>query len=121
MYSTFFEIGGHVVESYTEEDYGSRPSLMPLLEVAKERGVPRPLVREASREIQDHTGIDAMKISRAHGRGRRARWAFTTAAALAAADGPIPIGDAIAVGFLVGYGVYETSMAIKDVKEGVGY
>ena len=121
MYSTFFEIGGHVVESYYQEEFGPRPSPVPLLSVAKDRGIPTPLVRQASKEVQAETGLDVMKLSRAHGRARRARWAFTVAATLAAADGPLPIGDAMAVGVLGAYGVYETGMAIKDVAEGVGY
>lgn len=121
MYSTFFEIGGHVVESYTEEEFGPRPSPLPLVDFAKERGVPTPLVKKASKEVQQSTGIDAMQLSRAHGRARRARWALTTAAALAAVDGPLPVGDAIAIGVLGAYAGYEVGMAVKDVKEGVGY
>lgn len=110
-----------MVESYYQEEFGPRPSPVPLLSVAKDRGVPTPMVRLASKEVQETTGVDVLKVSRAHGRARRARWAFTTAAAIAAADGPLPIGDAIAVGVLGAYGVYEVGMAVKDVAEGVGY
>ena len=110
-----------MVESYYQKEFGPRPSPVPLLSVAKERGVPTPLVRQASKEVQEKTGIDVLKISRAHGRARRARWAITTAATLAAVDGPLPIGDAIAIGVLGAYAGYEAGMAIKDVAEGVGY
>ena len=121
MYSTFFEIGGHVVESYYEEEFGPRPRTNPLIVQAKRKGVPAPLVRQASKEIAASTGIDAMKVSSAYGRARRARRALTIAAALAAADGPLPIGDAIAIGVLGSYAAYETVMAVGEVKEGVGY
>jgi hypothetical protein len=33
--------------------------------------------------------------------------AFTIAGTLAMADGPLPIGDVLAIGVLVGYGSYE--------------
>ena len=33
------------------------------------------------------------------------------------ADGPLPIGDALAVGFLALYGGYEVGMAVKDIRQ----
>ncbi len=121
MYSTFFEIGGHVVESYYEEEFGSQPRTNPLIVQAKRKGIPATLVRQASKEVAESTGIDAMKISSAYGRASRARRALTIAAALAVADGPLPIGDAVAIGVLSSYAAYETVRAIGEVKEGVGF
>lgn len=122
-YATFFEIGGHVVESYVEsQGQPSRPvAKNVLLEKGKEMGVPKPLMRKGAKEIEKSTGIDLVKIANAPGRVRRASWAFRTAAALALVDGPLPVGDAIAVGLLATYGTYETVMVVKDIKEGTGY
>ena len=122
-YATFFEIGGHVVESYVEsQGQPSRPvANNVLLEKGKQMGVPKPLMRKGAKEIQKSTGFDIVKIANAPGRAKRAGWAFRTAAALALVDGPLPVGDAIAVGLLATYGTYETVMLVKDAKEGVGY
>lgn len=113
-YSTYFEIGGHVVESYVAENYGARPKSNPLMEYARQKKIPARLVREADREIKKETGISPVSISRTAGRAKRARWALTTAAALALVDGPIPVGDAIAAGFLAAYGVAEIGMAVSE-------
>ena len=40
---------------------------------------------------------------------------LTIAATLAAADGPLPFGDILAVGVLVGGGAYMTYSGVKDV------
>ena len=122
-YATFFEIGGHVVESYVEsQGQHSRPMAdNVLLEKGKQMGVPKPLMRKGAKEIQKSTGFDIVKLANAPGRAKRAGWAFRTAAALALVDGPLPVGDAIAVGLLATYGTYETVMLVKDAKEGVGY
>lgn len=128
-YATFFEIGGHVIESYIDQqnrvtlpNAGMRPaSGNYLLDKGKQMGVPKPLMRKGAKEIQKESGIDLLKIANAPGRVRRASWAFRTAAALALIDGPLPVGDAIAIGLLATYGTYETVMVAKDIKEGVGY
>ena len=122
-YSTYFEIGGHVLESYVESvGQPSRPIAQNvLMEKGKQAGVPKPLMRKGAKELEKSTGIDVMQIANAPGRVRRASWAFRTAAALAIVDGPLPVGDALAAGLLVTYGTYETVMIVKDVKEGVGY
>ena len=63
----------------------------------------------------DTDGYSAQRVTRGVGRARRARWAFVTAATLAAADGPLPIGDAAAIVFLAGYGIYEGYGAVQDI------
>jgi len=122
-YATFFEIGGHVIESkVVSSGQSPRPAATNyLLEKGKQMGVPKPLMRKGAKEIEKSTGIDIVKIGNVPGRARRAQWAFRTAAIIALADGPLPIGDAIAVGLLATYGTYEAAMIVKDVKEGVGY
>lgn len=121
-YATFFEIGGHVVESYVEsQGQPSRPAINPLMDKAKQKGVPKPLLRKGAKEIKAETGIDVVQISQGLGRAKRATWAFRTAAALALIDGPLPVGDAIAIGLLATYGTYEGVMFVKDVKEGSGF
>ena len=114
-YTTFFEIGGHVVESHVvQSGQPQRPVSITPRSISKKTGVPVPLVKQASKEFEQKTGYDVMRASGGYGRLRRARWAFTTAAAIAAADGPLPFGDAAAIAFLAGYGVYETVTGIGD-------
>ena len=116
-YTTFFEIGGHVIESYVDtETHGPRPAADPLLEIAKKHGVPKSLARAAMKESSEVLGgYDVARASRGVGRIRRARRAVTIAAALAAVDGPLPIGDTIAIGFLGTYAAYEMAVGVTDL------
>ena len=117
-YSTYFEIGGHVVESHVERPgVAARPSADPIRELARKHSVPVPLARAVVSEVSEKTDYDIHRASRAYGRLRRAKWAATTAATLAMADGPLPIGDALAIGFLAAYGVYETAHAVGDLRQ----
>jgi hypothetical protein len=117
-HTTFFEIGGHVIENeVVSRDMPGRPLSTDLNRIAKQTGVPAPLLRQGSREIQKSTGYDPVRAVGAYGRLRRARWAATTAGILAAADGPLPIGDALAIGFLGAYSIYEVGMAISDIRQ----
>ena len=115
-YTTYFEIGGHVIENeVVSRDMPGRPPSTDLKRIAKQTGVPQPLLRQASREVKKKTGYDPVRAAGAYGRLRRARWAATTAGVLAAADGPLPIGDALAIGFLGAYAVFEVGTAISDI------
>lgn len=122
IYSTYFEIGGHVLESYMDNHaytvYGPgavRPPAITPRSISKQTGVPTPLIKQANREIRDKTGYDVMRASQAHGRFRRARWAAGVAAALVMADGPLPVGDALAAGFLGAYATYEIVSGAQDL------
>ena len=117
-YTTYFEIGGHIVESYVAENYGARPKSNPLMEYARQKKIPARLLREVDFEIEKETGISPIDVWGTIGRAKRARWAFATAAAIALADGPIPVGDAIAAGLLAAYGVFEVGIAVSET---VGY
>ena len=91
-------------------------------EMMKERyGVSAKLIREASKSIEAKTGADATRFYQVPGRARRAQWAFTTAATLAMADGPLPFGDVAAIAVLTAYGTYEVVEAVGDIKAGTGY
>ena len=122
MHTTFFEIGGHVIESYVVSGgVEQRPPQNIVLQKGKQLGVPKPLITQASKEMKEAIGVDIIKLGSAGGRGRRAGWALRTAAALALVDGPVPIGDALAAGLLVAYAGYEVTRTAIDVKEGFGY
>ena len=116
-YSTYFEIGGHVIETQLDESHGPRPPADPLMELAKKHGVPKPLARKAIKETSDSIGYDIQRASRGAGRLRRARRALSIAATLAAVDGPLPIGDAVAIGFLGIYGGYEIVAGVGDLAQ----
>jgi len=58
---------------------------------------------------------DVVRASKAPGRMRRARYALQIAATLAAVDGPLPFGDVLAAGLLIGGGWYLIYSGAKDV------
>ena len=109
-HTTYFEIGGHVVESYLRDHHevAPRPSLDVVPQISNITGVPKPLLRAGAEQLKKDTDIDLMKLGKKFRRAQRARWAFTTAGSLAAADGPLPFGDAAAMVLLGVYGAYET-------------
>ena len=115
-YATYFEIGGHVIETTLDSRiHGPRPAADPLMELAKKHGVPKPLARKAMKESSEAIGYDVARASRGVGRLRRAKRAFGIAAVFAAADGPLPFGDAVAVGVLGSYGIYEVVTGVGDI------
>lgn len=116
-YATYFEIGGDIIESVVDTPTKRPPATSVPKYVKKKYGVPEPVTKKAAKQVKADTGVDVIKLSGVHGRARRARWAFTTAAALALADGPLPIGDVLAVGVLAAYGTYEVVQGVSDVKE----
>ena len=122
-YQTYFEIGGYVIESYVDghEGLANRPPNNPLKDLAKRTGIPQPLVRSGNKQLKKDTGVDIVKVAHGLGRGKRASWALRTAAALALADGPLPIGDALAIGVLATYGTYEIYQMASETKEGLGF
>lgn len=113
MSVSYFELGGHIIENVIEDT--NRPPAITARSISKQLNVPTPVVTAVSKDIQKKTGKDPLKVAESYGRLRRARWAFTTAAALAAADGPLPFGDMAAIGILGAYGIYETSTAVKSI------
>ena len=121
-YATFFEIGGHVIESYVGQSEGvpQRPRRMTFeKEIKRVAGVPAPLARAAAREIKETSGVDLGKFVEGISHAKRASWAARTALAISLVDGPLPFGDVIAIGVLTVYGAYETYEAVKDFSEAV--
>ena len=120
MNSSFFEIGGRVVESITEDltysqqdeyiydlvyrDIQPEDVGVALADTAVAR------IRGDNVEFIPHLPKNIRKA----GRARRAKQAATIAVALAAADGPLPIADLVAIGFLSGYAGYEVYRIITD-------
>ena len=117
-HSTYFEIGGHVIESFVE----ARPDVKPrprkdIVEhhLSTQYHIPKKLTKKAAKQVSDETGYDVQRASEGIARGKRAQWAFSTAATLAMADGPLPIGDVLAIGVLGLYGSYEVYHGFKDI------
>ena len=119
-YTTYFEIGGQVIETYVEGHHHHaplRPRADPLHHYMKEEhGVSKSMTRAALKQASPE-GYDLNRASRGAGRARRARWALSLAGTLAMADGPLPIGDVLAIGFLGVYGAYEGTQAYHDIRQ----
>jgi len=58
-------------------------------------------------QAADYAGLDPVELAESIARTRRARRAIQVALLLAAADGPLPIGDMLAIGVLGVYAGYE--------------
>ena len=102
--TSFLNMGGTLLDLNTRYEYREGISVSDQ-EFYSE--VEQLLVSEASKAL----GFDPMDVIEAGGRLRRATRAVKLAAFLAAADGPLPIGDMLAIGVLgvyAGYEVYKT-------------
>jgi len=69
--------------------------------------------KEIVRLAAEKMGVDIEELGKVPGRMRRARRAITIAATLAAADGPIPVGDVVAIGVLGAYAGYEIYKTVE--------
>lgn len=107
-YTTYFEIGGQVIETYVE---GHHPDV-PIRPHGASEVITKAALKHASSE-----GYDFNRAARGAGRARRARSALSLAGTLAMADGPLPIGDVLAIGVLGVYGVYEGTQAYGDIRQ----
>jgi hypothetical protein len=115
-YETYFEIGGHILES----TFATAENPRPRINTANNLQTTDLAVAVAPGAVAKSAGkksYDAKRATRAPARARRAKWAFTLAASMALADGPLPIGDAIAIMTLSAYAGYELGMAYKDVRQ----
>ena len=105
---SYFEIHGHIVES-SVEDYTSPPSpqLGGFAAERPERGR-NSAKTESVMSVAKDTGESRTHWDRS--RKMRIRTAMTVAASIALADGPLPIGDSIAVAALLIYSGYEAGL-----------
>ncbi len=107
MNSTFFEIGGHVIEC-PAAGLEVQPSFERAVTTATVEvemgGTSTGFIQRRGREATKPTVEEYGSVP---GRVRRARLAFGIAGTMALADGPLPVGDAVGIAVLVGYGSYE--------------
>ncbi len=117
--SSFFEISGEIIECLDEDTLFQIQS--PLESAAEEvigSRVDRMMGISNQREpAAGETGFTPGEVVQSLGRLRRATTAATWAVTLATADGPLPFGDALAVGVLAGYSAYELSLIYRDYRD----
>jgi len=103
--TSFLNMGGTLIDLNTKYQYREAISVSDQ-EFYSE--VEQYLISEAAKEM----GLEPKDVIEAGGRLRRASRAIKLAAFLAAADGPLPIGDMLAIGVLgvyAGYEIYKTA------------
>ena len=115
---SFFEIGGQIIETglnieeamfqqyLRPSDFSPVPELKDVTIGLAATGVAKSVGKE------EYSVTRAMRAPR---RYTQARNAIAIAATMAASDGPLPIGDVIAIGFLTGFAVYQGYQGIRDV------
>lgn len=120
--STYFEIGGEIVETVVLDSSRHQDTTFDSLPEFSEPGkfTDDELMAIAAGEfVFEALNInDQYEIDRALRSAERFRRAYTVAGwaiALAAADGPLPIGDTIAIVLLASWGIYETALGISDI------
>ena len=118
MNTSYFEIGGKVVECLLHQEAANTPTFGTpfdeLVVMVGQKSAEVVLSKAVSKTTKKES-YDPLRASRAPGRARRARYALQTAAALAAVDGPLPFGDALAIGVLGTYATYEIVGAVGDI------
>ncbi len=122
---SYFEIGGTIVECLLDT-----PDISHHGQTAQQRKTDRVLMkttRKAAIEALDDAVGDSYSIKRGLDGGTKirgggtaistganiARWALVAAAA----DGPLPIGDIIAAGILIGGGAYMVHEGYQDIRQ----
>jgi len=118
MSKSYFEIGGLIVETIVE---GPKYSQGPPAQKAADRVMLKRAHKEVISAVDEALG-ESYDLKRAvkgaqktvGGRKMIIR-GLGIAATLAAVDGPLPVGDVLAVGFLVAGGSYMMYTGAKDV------
>jgi len=114
---SYFEIGGYIHECESHD-----PATAVHLDVSSAVE----LTREFARALPGKTSYKksaasmpkpkpGVKLARNLTRAGRAHRALVVAGTVAAADGPLPVGDLIAIGILSAYAGYETYRILDDV------
>jgi len=119
-YATFFEIGGTVIESMmsSEGTPSTRPVVRPRQMKQAERAAITAVQELTGTEYDVARGVRGTRNIRTGatsvGTGLKiARWAL----AASLADGPLPVGDIIAAGILIGGGAYMIYEGQQDVRQ----
>ena len=120
MSSSYYEIGGRIVECLLDT-----PDISHHGQTAQQRKIDRIMMktaRKASIEAIDTAVGDSYDVKKGIQGGTKVRQGTKTvgrglaiAATLAAIDGPLPFGDVLAAGFLIGGGSYLIYSGAKDV------
>lgn len=122
---SFFEIGGQIIESTVGD-----PTPGQGVSSGVQRKIDKRMTKMARKEL--YKGIDTMtpqgapsiqtlvkETGKVKTGGRMIARGLGIAGTLAAIDGPLPVGDVLAVGFLVGGGLFLAGSGIKGAVEEV--
>lgn len=122
---SYFEIGGRIVECLLDT-----PDISHHGQNAAKRKQDRIIMktsRKAAIEGVDKLVGDSYNVKRGLAGGQKVRGGTTSVATgikiarwamvAAAADGPLPIGDVIAAGILIGGGAYMIHEGMQDIKQ----
>ena len=110
---SYFEIGGRIIECETKDDI--HHARVPDVQMAFESKME--LTRSLPGNYVTEKEMIAPKLGkkRLASRATRAYRAGALAGTLAAADGPLPIGDVLAIGVLSVYAGYETYRILDEL------
>lgn len=122
MNVSYFEIGGEIVEcidstsipspQHSPSLFRGAPTTSTVAQVQAQRNGKVAGGRKGDRYDLKAAGEG---VSQARGGQRVLTRGLTIAATLAVADGPLPIGDVLAAGVLIGVGAYMIYSGIEDV------
>jgi hypothetical protein len=120
---SYFEIGGKIIEVAThQEDANNYQEFMrPMDELGNM------IIEKAAVTALDAVVGDEYDVKRAAAGGHKMRFGTTSvgtgikiarwAMVAAAADGPLPVGDVIAAGILIGGGAYMIHQGFQDIRQ----
>ena len=113
---SYFEIGGKIFECATYQGDANQPEFFQPMD---ELGVmvAEKVVETAVTKALGKESYDVKRAMRAPRRYTSARSALAVAGTLAAADGPLPIGDVLAIGVLTGFALYQGYHGIQDLRQ----
>ena len=122
MNVSYFEIGGEIVEcidytftpspSYSPSSFRGAPTTSTVAQVQAQRNGKVAGGRKGDRYSTKQAAKGAQQVL---GGRRVLTRGLTLAVTLAVADGPLPIGDVLAAGVLIGVGAYLLYSGTKDV------
>ncbi|MDA9964167.1 hypothetical protein N9D18_00540 [bacterium] len=116
---SYFEIGGKIIETGLNiEEALLQQYLVPgdiLNPIPEKKDVVFGVAATAVAKVSRKENYDIGRAMRAPRRYTQARNAISLAAMLAAGDGPLPVGDVLAIGVLTGFAVYQGVQGIRDI------